>query len=173
MVDGSSVLMQMMWSFRATGMWSDVRGTNMLDTGAPYYDTYETSDGKYVAVGSIEPQFYAEMLAGLGLDPAALPDQNDVDGWPQLRAAFTEAFAAHDRDHWAKVFNGTDACVTPVLSFAEVETEPHITERGTFFANGDNLEPFPAPRFSRSASSTPTPPGVPGADTEAILRDWV
>jgi alpha-methylacyl-CoA racemase len=173
MVDGSSVLMQMMWSFRATGMWSDVRGTNMLDTGAPYYDTYETADGKYVAVGSIEPQFYAELLGGLGLDPAALPDQNDVNRWPELRAVFTEAFAAHDRDHWAKVFNGTDACVTPVLSFAEVETEPHITERGTFFSDGDNLEPFPAPRFSRSGPSTPIPPGVPGADTEAVLRDWV
>jgi alpha-methylacyl-CoA racemase len=97
--------------------------------------------------------------------------------WPELRSAFTEAFAARDRDHWAKVFNGTDACVTPVLSFAEVETEPHITERGTFFhdrsTGGDNLEPMPAPRFSRSVPPQPTPPGVPGADTEAVLRDWV
>jgi alpha-methylacyl-CoA racemase len=176
MVDGSSVLMQMMWGFRAMGMWSDERGTNMLDTGAPYYDTYECSDGRYVAVGAIEPQFYALLLQGLGLDPADLPDQNDMSRWPELRAAFTEAFTAQDRDHWAKVFNGTDACVTPVLSFAEVETEPHITERNTFFRlsnDGDNLEPAPAPRFSRSVPPTPTPPGEPGADTEAVLRDWV
>ena len=173
MVDGSSVLMQMMWSFRGTGMWSDVRGTNMLDTGAPYYDTYETSDGKYVAVGAIEPQFYALLLHGLGLDPAALPDQNDIARWPELREVFTTAFAAQVRDHWAKVFDGTDACVTPVLSFGEVETEPHITERHTFFRDGDNLEPAPAPRFSRSVPATPTPPGVPGADTDAVLRDWL
>jgi alpha-methylacyl-CoA racemase len=158
------------------GMWSDERGTNMLDTGAPYYDTYECSDGRYVAVGAIEPQFYALLLQGLGLDPADLPDQNDMSRWPELRAAFTEAFTAQDRDHWAKVFNGTDACVTPVLSFAEVETEPHITERNTFFRlsnDGDNLEPAPAPRFSRSVPPTPTPPGDKGADTEAVLRDWV
>jgi alpha-methylacyl-CoA racemase len=177
MIDGSSVLMQMMWGFRANGMWSDERGTNMLDTGAPYYDTYECSDGRYVAVGAIEPQFYAQLLGGLGLDAAGLPNQNDVSRWPELRAAFTEAFAARDRDHWAKVFDGTDACVTPVLSFAEVETEPHITERGTFYHDvsvvGDNLEPSPAPRFSRSVPSTPTPPGEAGADTEAVLRDWV
>jgi alpha-methylacyl-CoA racemase len=112
-------------------------------------------------------------VAGLGLDPAVLPDQNDMARWPELRTAFTDAFAAHDRDHWAKVFDGTDACVTPVLSFAEVETEPHVTERDTFFRDGDNLEPAPAPRFSRSVPPTPTPPGVPGADTEAVLRDWV
>src|SRR5206468_1151787 len=97
--------------------------------------------------------------------------------WPELRAAFTEAFAAQDRDHWAKVFDGTDACVTPVLSFAEVETEPHITDRNTFFRDdsddGVNLQPMPAPRFSRSTVPTPTPPGQPGADTEAVLRDWV
>jgi alpha-methylacyl-CoA racemase len=177
MIDGSSVLMQMMWGFRAMGMWSDERGTNMLDTGAPYYDTYETADGRYVAVGAIEPQFYALLLEGLGLDPAGLPDQHDAARWPELRTAFTEAFAAQDRDHWAKVFNGTDACVTPVLSFAEVETEPHITERGTFFhdlsADGDNLEPAPAPRFSRSVPPTPAPPGEKGGDTEAVLRDWV
>ncbi|KAA0080689.1 CoA transferase [Mycolicibacterium sp. P9-64] len=173
MIDGSSVLMQMMWGFRAMGMWSDERGTNMLDTGAPYYDTYTCSDGRHVAVGAIEPQFYALLLQGLGLDAADLPAQQDMSRWPELRATLTEAFAAHDRDHWAKVFDGTDACVTPVLSFAEVETEPHITERHTFFRDGDNLEPAPAPRFSRSTVPTPTPPGEPGADTEAVLRDWV
>ncbi len=173
MVDGSSVLVQMMWSFRANGMWSDERGTNMLDTGAPYYDTYETADGKYVAVGAIEPQFYAQLLQGLGFEDADLPSQHDAARAEELRARFTEAFAAHDRDHWAKVFNGTDACVTPVLSFAEVESEPHITERNTFWRDGDNLEPAPAPRFSRSVPPAPTPPGAAGADTEAVLRDWV
>jgi len=176
MVDGSSVLMQMMWGFRRQGMWSDERGANMLDTGAPYYDTYETADGKYMAVGSIEPQFYAELLAKLELDPATLPGQNDVARWPELREIFTNAFKAQTRDHWAKVFTGSDACVSPVLSFAEVETEPHITERDTFFRfspeDGDNLEPMPAPRFSRSVPSIPTPPRVPGADTESVLRDW-
>ena len=177
MVDGSSVLMQMMWGFRAMGMWSDERGTNLLDTGAPYYDTYECADGRHVAVGAIEPQFYALLLDGLGLDPADLPGQNDIARWPELRATLTTAFAAEDRDHWAEVFNGTDACVTPVLSFAEVETDPHIAERHTFFhdvsAKGDNLEPAPAPRFSRSAPPLPTPPGEKGADNEAVLRDWL
>ncbi len=173
MVDGSSVLIQMMWAFRAAGMWSDERGTNMLDTGAPYYDTYETADGKYVAVGAIEPQFYAAMLEGLGLNPADLPDQNDVAGWPQLKKVFTETFAKHDRDHWAQVFAGTDACVTPVLSFGEVLDEPHIAERDTFYDAGDDgLQPRPAPRFSRSAPATPTPPRAPGADNDSVLRDW-
>lgn len=173
MVDGSSVLMQMMWSFRSQGMWSDERGTNMLDTGAPYYDTYETADGKYMAIGAIEPQFYAELLKGLGLDDADLPGQNDMARWPELREAFTKSFAAHDRDHWAKVFAGTDACATPVLSFAEVLTEPHIAERDTFFDDGGHLQPMPAPRFSRSTTAEPTPPRPRGADTEAVLRDWV
>ncbi|PEG58404.1 CoA transferase [Mycolicibacterium boenickei] len=173
MIDGSSVLMQMMWSFRSQGMWSDERGTNMLDTGAPYYDTYETADGKYMSIGAIEPQFYAELLKGLGLDDADLPDQNDMARWPELREAFTKAFAAHDRDHWAEVFAGTDACAAPVLSFAEVLTEPHIAERNTFFDEGGNLQPMPAPRFSRSVPAVPTPPGPRGADTEAVLRDWV
>ncbi|MGV0836035.1 CaiB/BaiF CoA transferase family protein [Mycolicibacterium thermoresistibile] len=172
MVDGSAVLMQMMWAFRAMGMWSDERGVNLLDTGAPYYDTYETADGKYVAVGSIEPQFYAEMLKGLGLDGEDLPDQNDMSRWPELKARFTEVFKSKDRDHWAQVFAGTDACVTPVLSFAEVESEAHLTERNTFYRAGDDLLPAPAPRFSRSVPSTPTPPREPGADTDAVLQDW-
>mgnify|MGYP000302345107 CR=1 FL=1 len=174
MVDGSSVLAQMMWSFRAQGLWSDERGVNMLDTGAPYYDTYETSDGKYVAVGAIEPQFYAEMLVKLGLDAETLPAQNDMGRWAELRDTFTKAFASQTRDHWATVFTGSDACVTPVLSFAEVETESHNTERDVFFRfpGRTNLEPMPAPRFSRSELSVPTPPGVPGADTDAVVRDW-
>lgn len=174
MIDGSSVLMQMMWSFRASGVWSDERGVNMLDTGAPYYDTYECADGRYVAVGPIEPHFYAAMLAGMGLDPAELPAQNDRDGWPTLRKVFTETFAKHDRDHWAKVFPaGSDACVTPVLSFGEVLDEPHIAERGTFYGTeADGLQPRPAPRFSRSVPGDPTPPRVPGEDTDSVLKDW-
>src|SRR3979490_1901542 len=125
MVDGSSALSTMMWAFRAMGMWSDDRGVNMLDTGAPYYDTYTCADGRFVAVGAIEPQFYAELLAKLGLDAADLPDQNDVSRWPELRATLTEVFASQDRDHWAKVFADSDACCTPVLSFGEGESELH------------------------------------------------
>jgi alpha-methylacyl-CoA racemase len=177
MIDGSSVLAQMMWSMRAVGSWSDERGTNMLDGGAPYYDTYECADGRYVAVGAIEPQFYAAMLQGLGLDAADLPGQNDRSRWPELRARLTEVFASADRDHWAKVFAGSDACVTPILAFGEVETEPHVTERDTFYrvssAGSEGLQPSPAPRFSRSVPDTPRPPDPAGADADAVLRDWV
>lgn len=173
MVDGSAVLAQMMFAFRHTGMWSDVRGTNMLDTGAPYYDVYECADGRHVAVGSIEPQFYAEMLAKLELDPAALPGQNEFARWPELRATLAETFAQHDRDHWARVFAGSDACVTPILSFAEIETEPHNVERGSFYKVGDSIFPMPAPRFSRTQPGTPTPPRTSGEDTDAVLNDWV
>jgi alpha-methylacyl-CoA racemase len=172
MVDGSSVLAQMQWAFRASGLWSDVRGSNMLDTGAPYYDTYECADGRHVAVGSIEPQFYAELLEKLGLDPAELPGQNDVARWPELRARLAETFASHDRDHWAAVFATSDACVTPVLSFGEVESESHNTDRQTFYRDGTGIFPAPAPRFSRTMPGQPNRPGVPGADTEAVLKDW-
>ncbi|SON61182.1 Acetyl-CoA:oxalate CoA-transferase [Mycobacterium simulans] len=173
MVDGSSVLVQMMWAMRATGMWTDVRGTNMLDGGAPYYDTYECADGRYVAVGAIEPQFYAAMLAGLGLDAADLPAQNDVARWPELRAVLTETFARHDRDHWSKVFADSDACVTPVLAFGEVHNEPHITERSTFYDVNGGLQPMPAPRFSRTPPGQPRPPAATVIDTQALLDDWV
>lgn len=173
MVDGSAVLAQMMFAFRHTGMWNDVRGTNMLDTGAPYYDVYECADGRYVAVGSIEPQFYAEMLEKLDLDPAALPHQNDFSRWPELRAILTDTFLKHDRDHWAAVFTGSDACVTPVLSFAEIEAEPHNTARGSFYKEGDSIFPMPAPRFSRTQPGTPNPPRAAGEDNDAVLRDWM
>jgi alpha-methylacyl-CoA racemase len=173
MVDGSSVLAQMMWGMRDMGVWTDERGTNMLDGGAPYYDTYECADGRYVSVGAIESQFYAAMLDGLGLDPADLPGQNDRSRWPELRARFTEVFASKDRDHWAKVFADSDACVTPVLAFGEVEIEPHITERDTFYRVGNGLQPLPAPRFSRSVPHEPRPPRQPGSDTESVLNDWV
>ena len=172
MVDGSSVLAQMMFAFRRTGLWSDVRGTNMLDTGAPYYDVYECEDGRYVSVGSIEPQFYAELIEKLELDPATLPGQNDVARWPELRAIFTETFLKHGRDRWARVFAGSDACVTPVLSFAEIESEAHNTERGGFYTESGGVFPMPAPRFSRTQPDRPTPPRAPGEDNQAVLNDW-
>ncbi|AYE99096.1 CoA transferase [Mycobacterium paragordonae] len=172
MVDGSSVLVQMMWQMRSSGMWTDARGTNMLDGGAPYYDTYECADGRYVAVGAIEPQFYAAMIQGLGLDAAALPPQNDVARWPELRALLVEAFGSRDRDHWAKVFADSDACVTPVLAFGEANSEPHIAERGTLYEVNGHLQPMPAPRFSRTPADTPHLAQAVG-DIEAILSDWV
>ncbi|WP_328351945.1 CoA transferase [Mycobacterium sp. NBC_00419] len=172
MVDGSSVLAQMMWSMRSLGVWDDRRGVNLLDSGAPFYDTYETADGKHVAVGAIEPQFYAQLVAGLGLDPAALPAQNDVTRWAELRQTLADAFRARDRDHWAAVFDGTDACVTPVLSFGEAETEAHLVARGTLFGSGQGIQPMPAPRFSRSHPGTPAPPGGSEVAAAGVLREW-
>lgn len=172
MIDGSSVLIQMMWAFRAQGVWSDERGTNMLDTGAPYYDTYETADGKYFAIGAIEPQFYAELLAKLGLDPATLPAQNDMERWEELRTVFTDVFKTKDRDEWAAIFAGSDACATPVLAFGEVLDEPHIADRSTFYETQHGLQPMPAPRFSRSEPAVPSPPPLIGADNDAVLKDW-
>ncbi|MGE0220651.1 CaiB/BaiF CoA transferase family protein [Mycolicibacterium sp.] len=173
MVDGSSVLAQMIWAARATGSWSDERGSNILDGGAPYYDTYRCADDRYVAVGAVEPQFFAELLAKLDLSADDLPEQNDTSRWPELRAALATAIGRHDRDHWAAIFASSDACLTPVLSFGEVLDDPQIAVRGTFYDAGvDGLQPCPAPRFSRSRLATPTPPRVPGADTEAVLRDW-
>jgi alpha-methylacyl-CoA racemase len=170
MVDGSSVLNQMVWDLRALGMWSDERGANMVDSGAPYYDTYECADSRYVAVGAIEPQFYAALIAGLGLNPADLPGQNDTAGWPDLRARLTEAFKTHDRDHWAAVFLDTDACVTPVLSFAEAHTDAHLSARNTLVRDGDHLTPAPAPRFSRTVPDTPVKDAR--ADAETIVAQW-
>ena len=143
MVDGSSVLAQMMWGMRAIGMWSDERGTNMLDSGAPYYDTYTCADGRYVAVGAIEPQFYAAMLKGSGWTPPTCPTRTTSAAGPNCGPGSPRSSPPQDRDHWAKVFADSDACVTPVLAFGEVETEPHITERDTFYRDDDTLLPRP------------------------------
>lgn len=172
MVDGVSVLAQMFWSLRACGLWSEARGSNLLDSGAPFYDTYACSDGHYVAVGALEPQFYAALLEGLGLTEADLPGQLDPAGWPVLRQRFTAMFASRSRDEWMAVFEGTDACVAPVLSFAEVPAHPHIAARGTVITLGGVPQAAPAPRFSRTRPDRPTPPPKPGADTAAVLADW-
>jgi alpha-methylacyl-CoA racemase len=172
MVDGVSALAQMFWSLRSCGLWSDQRGTNLLDSGVPYYDTYACSDGRYVAVGALELQFYAALLDGLGLTDAGLPERSDPANWPVLRQRFTDAFASRSRDEWVALFEGTDACVAPVLSFAEVPGHPHIAARGTIVTVGGVPQAAPAPRFSRTAPDLPTPPPQPGADTAAILADW-
>ncbi|MGH3721031.1 MAG: CaiB/BaiF CoA transferase family protein [Pseudonocardiaceae bacterium] len=172
MVDGISVLAQMCWSLRACGLWSEARGTNLLDSGAPFYDTYACSDGRYIAVGALEPQFYAALLEGLGLTDANLPGQLDQAGWPVLRQRFTAVFASRTRDEWAAVFEGTDACVTPVLSFSEVPTHPHIAARGTVITLSGIPQAAPAPRFSRTHPARPTPPPNPGTDTVDVLADW-
>ena len=172
MVDGVSALAQMFWSFRACGLWSDARGTNLLDSGAPFYDTYACSDGRYVAVGALEPQFYAALLDGLGLADAGLPDRSDPATWPVLRHRFAEVFASRSRDEWVAVFDGTDACVAPVLSFAEVPDHPQIAARRTVVTLGGVPQAAPAPRFSRTTPDLPTLPPQPGADPAAILADW-
>lgn len=158
MVDGASVLAQMIWSFRGQGVWGDERGTNLLDTGAPFYDTYTTSDGGHMAVGAIEPQFYAQLIDGLGLTDEDLPAQSDTAGWPVLRARFTEVFASRTRDEWTKIFDGTDACVTPVLSWAQAPLSPHMSERANLVEIDGITQAFPAPRFSRTAPGTPSAP---------------
>jgi alpha-methylacyl-CoA racemase len=172
MVDGVSLLSQPLWSLRAQGAWSDERGTNLLDGGAPFYDVYACADGGFVAVGALEPQFYAALLTGLGLSDAGLPGQYDRDGWPRLRTAFTERFAARSRDEWAAHFDGTEACVTPVLAPAEVAGHPHLAARGTLTEVDGVLQAAPAPRFSRTPADAPHPPGPRGGDVRAVLDEW-
>jgi alpha-methylacyl-CoA racemase len=158
MVDGALALSHMIWGFRGQGMWSDERGVNLLDTGMAFYDTYETSDGKYMAVGAIEPQFYAELLKGLELDPADLPAQLDPEGQDTLRKIFTETFKSKTRDEWAAIFDGTDACTSPILTFAEAPQNAHVAARGALIEVDGVTQHSPAPRFSRTPSGTPTAP---------------
>ena len=169
MVDGSALLTSFVYGMRASGTWQDKRGSNLLDGGAPFYDTYATADGQYVAVGALEPQFYAALLRGLGLTGAGLPEQHDRDGWPVLRQRFAAAFASRTRAEWEQVFAGTDACVAPVLNMAEAPAHPHAAARGAFTEIGGVTQPAPAPRFGRTDAAEPAPPPRPGQDTDAVL----
>jgi alpha-methylacyl-CoA racemase len=159
MVDGAASLTTMVYTMLGTGFWTDRRRANLLDGGAPFYDTYECADGKHVAVGALEPQFYAELLAGLGLT-GALPGagQLDVSAWPAHREAFAAVFKTRTRDEWAEHFAATDACVAPVLSLTEAPHHPHNVARGTFVELDGVVQPAAAPRFSRTPARPPSPP---------------
>ncbi len=170
MVDGAATLASMMYSLRAMGLWSGGRGENMLDTGAHFYDVYETADGKWVAIGAIEPQFYAELLERLEIDPALLPPQHDRAAWAEAKDVIAARVATRTRDEWDRVFEGSDACYAPVLSADEAARHPHNLERQTFVEIADVVQPAPAPRFSATPASTPTPPVHPGANTDAVLQ---
>ncbi|MBA3282276.1 MAG: CoA transferase [Acidimicrobiia bacterium] len=172
MVDGAASLMTMTWSFRAMGMWEDERGTNMLDTGAHFYDTYETADGKFVSIGSIEPQFYAELLRLTGLEGTDLPWQHDKSQWPALKERFAEIFRRKTRDEWCELMEGTDVCFAPVLAMPEAPHHPHIAARGTFTEVAGITQPAPAPRFSRTPGSIDRPPPHAGQHTDEILAEW-
>lgn len=169
MVDGAALLGAFTAGFRAAGQWSDDRGTNLLDGGAPFYRTYETADRRYVAVGALEPQFYAALLEGLGLGAAGLPAQHDRTGWPVLAARFAAAFAARPRDDWAAHFAGSDACVSPVLTMGEAAEHPHNVERGIFIDVAGVSQPAPAPRF---AGVTPTTRPAAADEPAAVLAQW-
>lgn len=172
MVDGASILTQMVWGLLAQGIWTDEPGANLLDGHAPFYDTYTCSDGKHVAVGAIEPQFYAALLAGLELtDDETLPAQFDRDKWPVTKARFAGVFATRPRDDWAKVFEGTDACVTPVLAYGEVAAHPHMAARSTIVESDGVAQAAPAPRFSRTATDVAGQPGEPET-VDQVLADW-
>jgi len=174
MVDGIGVLAQKVWAMRGAGTWSEERHANLLDGGAPFYDTYACLDGRYVAVAAIERQFFAELLKGLGLgSPSDFGDQYDRAAWPRLRASICGAIASRTRDEWALVFDGTDACVTPVLTLTEALSHPHAVARSAFVTIDGLDQPAPAPRFQR----TPLPvPASPGQDEDgglrAVLRRW-
>jgi alpha-methylacyl-CoA racemase len=171
MVDGAASLMTMTHSFRAMGIWNDERGTNMLDTGAHYYDVYETADGKYVSIGSIEPQFYAELLRLTGLEGEELPWQQDRSHWPELKERFAAIFRTKSRDEWCELMEGTDVCFAPVLAIPEAVVHPHNVARGTFVEVAGITQPGPAPRFGRTPGEVRRPPPHAGQHTDEVLRD--
>jgi alpha-methylacyl-CoA racemase len=171
MVDGAAVMLTPFYAARASGFWGP-RGTNMLDTGAPWYDSYETSDGGWLAIGAIEPQFYAQLLEGLGLTGEALPDQHDRDGWPTLRARFADVVGTRTRADWEQHFAAFDACVAPALAPTEAPAHPHNVARATFREIAGVPQPAPAPRFSATPLGEPEPAEHPGVRTEAVLADW-
>ena len=163
--------MAMFHSMHAMGIHSLDRGTNKLDGGAHFYDTYETRDGKYISIGSIEPQFYAQLLDVAGLSEDLFRDQLNKENWPELKQAVAEAFAQKTRDEWCELMEGTDICFAPVLDLEEAASHPHNVTRKTYIRVGEMVQPAPAPRFSRTVSGTPSPAKPYGADTEAVFTE--
>jgi len=174
MVDGAAVLMTMFHAFRAMGFWQDQRGTNLLDSGAWFYDVYETKDGRYISIGSLEPQFFNELLEKSGLTETGeeLPYQHDRSSWESMRERVTELFKTRTRDEWCEIMDASDVCFAPVLSLAEAPTHPHNVHRGTFVENQGVVQPAPAPRFSRTPGAIQRPPAHPGQHTDEGLTDW-
>jgi alpha-methylacyl-CoA racemase len=169
MVDGSALLMTSHHGYMAEGWWSPERASNTLDGAAPFYGTYTTADGGHMAVGALEPQFFAELLRVLDLDPVTMPAQSDRAGWSRLRQGIAEKFASKTRDEWTAIFETTDACVAPVLGMDEAPLHPHNLARSTFVSIDDVLQPSPAPRFSQTSPGLPSPPPYPGEHTDAIV----
>ncbi len=172
MVDGAAVLMNIFHGMRQAGFWSEERGTNLLDTGAHFYDVYETSDGKYVSIGSIEPQFYAELLEKTGLSGLPLPHQMDRSKWAELKERLRGIFRTKTRDEWCKIMEGSDVCFAPVLSLSEAPEHPHVKARSTFVTVAGAVQAAPAPRFSRTPCEISRPPAHPGQHTDEALADW-
>ncbi|MCY7402239.1 MAG: CoA transferase [Nocardioides sp.] len=168
-VDGTAHLNAMASTFAALGMAADRRRSGLLDGGTPYYDVYETADGKHMSVGALEPQFYAELVARLEVD---LPDRDDPANFPAIRDALTARFKERTQAEWSEVFDGTDACVAAIIPLSEAPTHPHLAARGTFVEDHGITQPAPAPRFSRTASSIAMPPADPGTHTRAALTAW-
>ena len=172
MVDGSALLLTMVYEARNLGHWSLERGTNLLDGGAPFYDVYATSDGGAMAVGCLEPAFYTELLRVLDLDLPELRDHADRGRWPEIRTALTEAFASRTRAEWEAAFAGSDACVAPVLDLDEARSHPHGRARQAFYETDTGPVPMPAPRFARTPAAVPGPASRAGADTRTALAAW-
>jgi alpha-methylacyl-CoA racemase len=160
----------MTWGMRASGAWQDARGSNLLDGGAPFYATYECADGGWLAVGAIEPQFWAVVVEQLGLQDA--PPQSDAAQWPELRRRVAAAVARRTRDEWAAVFEPLDACVAPVLTLGEAADHPHLLARGTLVERDGVVQPSPSPRLSRTPGAISGPPAGPGQHTRDALQDW-
>ena len=169
MVDGVALLMAPFFGARATGFWSDERGTNLLDSGAPFYDVYRCADGEEIAVGAIEPQFFAALLDVLELPPTSLPDQNDRARWPELRAALSGAFERRTRAEWLRRAEGRDACLAPVLTMQQAAEHPHLVSRATIVERDGVPQPAPAPRFSVTPPALDRPPAAPGEHSDAVL----
>ena len=172
MIDGAAALMASTFAANQAGFWSDERGTNLLDSGSHFYEVYETADGKYISLGSIEPQFYATLLNKLGDDAKHFENQFDMGNWPQMKAKMTEIIKCKTRDDWDVIFAGSDVCYAPVLSMSEVRHHPHHQARGTFVDDGDVWQPAPAPRFSRTKGELRCAAATIGEHTKEVLREF-